>query len=260
MARNRRGKVALYEVMSRSRFKPGSARPIEKHQPEKLDEKTQEEKPITKSTETIEEVTSAEEVSKTTTRWLRKPRLVQFNAGRVEFSMPYQIAIAIVLGLIVLILAAFRFGQFSYMGEQGPADNPTGKNLGSQNPQNPVIRNRADISNTAKQTTLDNKQIEPIQSTGSNVIVLVEHRNQADLVPAQAHFAENGILTEVVNWSGKFFLVTADRYTGVLAGSDGYKAIEKIKEVGAKYRGKAPEGFETFAPHYFNDAYGKKIN
>lgn len=261
MARNRRGKMALYEVMSKARFKPGYGETLEKVQPEKPGKKPKEEEPITETTETIEE-TSAEEVSQTTARWWRKPRLVQFNAGKIEFSMPYQIAIAAVLFLIVLILAAFRFGQFSHLSEQGPSGNPTGKNIGGSNAVKStgnVIRSRMETLSTAKKTVASDTIVEPVKSTGNNVIVLVEHRNQADLVPVQTHFAENGILTEIVNWGGKFFLITKDKYTGFTAGSDGYNAKEKIIEVGAQYKGKAPEGFEAFAPHYFSDAYGRKI-
>ncbi len=261
MARNKRGKMALYEVMSKARFKPGYGETLEKMQPEKPDKKPKEEEPITETTETIEE-TSVEEVSQTTARWWRKPRMVQFNAGRIEFSMPYQIAIAAVLFLIVLILAAFRVGQFSHLSERGPTGNPTGKNIGGSNPVKStenVIRSRMETLSTAKKTVTSNTMGEPVRSTGDNVIVLVQHRNQADLVPVQTHFAENGILTEIVNWGGKYFLITKDKYIGFTAGSDGYNAKEKIIEVGAQYKGKAPEGFEAFAPHYFSDAYGRKI-
>jgi len=77
----------------------------------------------------------------------------------------------------------------------------------------------------------------------------------------QAHFSEYGIETEVELESGRYFLQTKQRYDNpATVGTDGYKAKQKIIEVGAKYKGKAPAGYETFAPKYFSDAYGKKAN
>ena len=100
---------------------------------------------------------------------------------------------------------------------------------------------------------------EPVAAKGGNVIVLVEYQSQADLVPVKKHFAEFGIETEIVNWAGRYFLITKDRYDGFSVGFDGYEAKRKIVEVGALYKDKAPEGYETFAPHFFRDAYGKKV-
>jgi hypothetical protein len=59
--------------------------------------------------------------------------------------------------------------------------------------------------------------------------------------------------------SGRYVLQTKQRYQNTTVGSDGYKAIQKIREVGVLYKGKAPPGYETFAPNYFSDAYGKKV-
>ena len=76
----------------------------------------------------------------------------------------------------------------------------------------------------------------------------------------QAHFSEYGIETEIVAERGHYFLQTKERYDNPdKPGTDGYKALQRIKEIGAKYKGKAPPGYETFAPNYFSDAYGKKV-
>ena len=102
---------------------------------------------------------------------------------------------------------------------------------------------------------------EPVKPTGNNVIVLVVYDSLPDLAPVQAHFSEYEIDTEIVTESGRYFLQTKQRYDNpATVGSDGYKAKQKIVEVGAKYKGKAPAGHETFAPNYFSDAYGKKVN
>ncbi len=246
MVRNKR-KKALYEVMSKARDKPGFGRTLEKMRPKSSDE--------SKSAVNAE-------TSKATARWMRKPRIVQFNFGRIEFSMPYQLAVALVLGLILLVLAAFRLGQEYYLTDQRAI------NTAVETPQikqtTPMEREAADIREppapVEDSTLLD--EVKPTQpkSTGNNVIVLVEFGARADLVPVRAHFAEYGIDTEIVLENGRYFLQTKDRYDNPgTPGTDGYKVKQKIIEVGAEYKGKAQPPFETFAPNFFSDAYGKKV-
>lgn len=247
MVRNR-GKKALYEVMSKARNKPGYGRTLEQMQPKSSVE--------SKSIVNIEK-------SKGTARWMRKPRIVQFNFGRIEFSMPYQLAVALVLGLILLVLAAFRLGQEYNPTDQGAISTTV------ERPQiilrTPIERETTDIRGplaAVEDSTLLDEDVTPVQpsSTGNNVIVLVQYEARADLVPVQAHFAEYGIETEIVMESGSYFLQTKNRYDNPgTPGTDGYKAKQKIIEVGAKYKGKAPPSFETFAPNFFSDAYGKKV-
>src|SRR4030042_1733500 len=97
MAHNRE-KMALYEVMSKSTWpKPHADKALEPPpHPEGLN---RDEHPIAKL------------AAPGRVRWLNRPRIVQFNAGRVEVSMPYQFAIALLLGLVLLILIAVRLGQ-----------------------------------------------------------------------------------------------------------------------------------------------------
>jgi len=248
MVRNKR-KKALYEVMSKARDKPGFGRTLEKMQPKRSDE-----------------VKSAvnKEKSKATARWMRKPRTVQFNFGRIEFSMPYQLAVALVLGLILLVLASFRLGQEYYLTDQRAistaVETPQIKQTTPMQPEATDIREpTAPVEDS---TLLDEVQPTQPRSTGNNVIVLVEFGARADLVPVRAHFAEYGIETEIVMENGRYFLQTKNRYeiaVNPLPGTDGYKALQEIIKVGAKYKGKAPPGFETFASKFFSDAYGKKV-
>lgn len=246
MVRKKR-KKALYEVMSKARDKPGYGRTLEKMRPKKSDE--------SKSAVNAE-------TSKATARWMRKPKIVQFNFGRIEFSMPYQFAVALVLGLILLVLASFRLGQ-----KYNPTDQraiSTDVETPQIKPTTPVEREAADIREPpapVEDSTLPD-EVKPIQpkSTGNNVIVLVEFGARADLVPVRAHFAEYGIDTEIVMENGRYFLQTKNRYDNPgTPGTNGYKVKQKIIEVGAKYKGKAQPPFETFAPNFFSDAYGKKV-
>ena len=250
MARNR-GKKALYEVMSKARNRPGYGRTLERMHPRGPDDKRPAEGPQ-----------RAAETPKAAVPWLRKPRIVQVNAGRIEFSMPYQIAVALLLGLVLVILAAFRLGQRSGPGvplaktEQG-GERP---GIGRENPTG-----RTETDNTPSQASAEiispkPEEAVPAESTGNHVIVLVEYGTLADLGPVQAHFAEYGIETEIVMQNGRYFLQTKDTYDWpATPGTDGYEALQKIIAVGAKYKGRAPAGYETFAPNFFKDAYGKRI-
>ena len=91
------------------------------------------------------------------------------------------------------------------------------------------------------------------------MIVLVQYETPGDLAPVRDHFSDYGIETMIVKTSRSYLLITKDRYGSMSSGSPGDRARLRIVEVGALYRGKAPEKFETFAPHYFSDAYGMKV-
>ena len=244
MVRNKR-KKALYEVMSKARDKPGFGRTLEKMRPKSSDEG--------------KSAVNAE-TSKATARWMRKPRIVQFNFGRIEFSMPYQLAVALVLGLIVLVLASFWLYQVYYPTDQRAIGTAV------ETPQikrtTPMERGAADIREppapVEDSTLLD--EVKPTQpkSTGNNVIVLVQFGARPDLVPVRDHFAKHNIDTEIVMENGRYFLRTKNRYDNPRTlGTDGYKVLQEIIKIGAKY--KAPPGSEPFTQHLFSDAYGKLV-
>jgi hypothetical protein len=267
MAR-KRGKKALYEVMSKARKKPGFGRTLEKMLPEK---------PVTKKEEEIVEVSAKKrseadvETSKTAAKWWRKPRVVQFNVGRVEFSMPYQLGIALVLGAVLLIVAAFRLGQ--YLTDKKP-NEPAEKVMEQTIQEKPteqqevanIIEQASPVEENSAVLTIEEpesaKPAEPVipKSTGNNVIVIQQWGAKEDLRPVQAHFAEYGIVAEIVMENGRYYLQTKNRYNNPrTSGTDGYKALQEIIRVGAKYKGQAPPNYETFATHFFSDAYGKKV-
>lgn len=253
MARNR-GKKALYEVMSKARQKPGYGKSLEPMPPKSAGENRSE-----------TERKSAIGMPKGKVQWSRKPRLVQYNNGRIEFSMPYQVAIALGLALILIILASYRLGQFSYRPQEPSPPQPSGL-MRSVEQESRTERAAMDISspspaaneNVPSQTERIEPNVEPIESTGNNVIVLVEYHSPADLGPVQAHFEEHGIATEIRMRNGRYFLQTINKYDNPdKPGTDGYQVKQKIIEIGKKY--KAPLGYETFATHYFSDAYGMKV-
>ncbi len=254
MAR-KRSKKALYEVMSKARNKPGYGRTLKKMQPKKPVEQKGE--PVTNQ-KSVADV----ETSKAAAKWWRKPRIIQFNVGRIEFSMPYQLAVALVLGFVLLVLAAFRLGQVYYLTDQRAID-PAEKTP-QINRENPIEQELTNIKEPPKpiedSSLLDIKELEPVKSkpTGNNVIVLVEFGAHADLVPVRDHFTEYGIETEIVMENGRYFLQTKNKYDNPgTRGTDGYKALQEIIKVGAEY--KAPPNYEPFTQHLFSDAYGKLV-
>jgi hypothetical protein len=255
MARNR-GKKALYEVMSKARVKPEHGTIVEHSRPKK----TVEEAPAPRHKESAGAV-------KSTAKWWKKPRIVQFNAGRIEFSMPYQIAVVLLLVFIFLIVASYRLGQSVNQAANRQPDTVT---LGMKQPEtstqqtdNTKLTERATSdfpppSAPPENVTAKTEAAEPVEPTGNNVIVVVEYNSLPDLAPVQVHFAEYGIDLVIVPENGRYFLQTKQLYDNPSRpGTDGYQALQKIKEVGKKY--KAPTGYETFASKLFQDAYGKKV-
>lgn len=249
MARNR-GKKALYEVMSKARTKPVSGRKLEQLHSKKTDGN----KPAADRESVINSARSVAGL------W-KKPKIIQINSGRVEFSIPYQIMIALLLVFILMVISVYRFGQFSGSPDTQSAAlslEPEPQNRQPETTQQPM-RQMPPPAEAVKDTTSENIVTEPV-GTGDNVIIIARCDRHADLVPVKEHFKEYGIETEIVMNNGVYFLQTKNRYENPgRPGTDGYKALQRIIQVGAEYKGKAPKGYGTFAPHYFSDAYGKKV-
>jgi hypothetical protein len=97
-----------------------------------------------------------------------------------------------------------------------------------------------------------------IVPSGDNRIVLAQYHSSRDLEPVQKYFADNGIDLVIENRESGFFLVTKNLYDNpAKAGTDGAAVKKKIADIGAGY--KAPQGYESFAPKLFSDAYGEKV-
>jgi hypothetical protein len=233
--------MSLYEVIGQSKSKSGYGKTIKKTTPKKSDSDKQ---------ATAE---SAQLATVRTTHWPRKPRLLQFNAGRIEISLPYPLAIAVFLGFILLLLVALWLGETGYLNRMR------------------ITNSAGTVLNGLRKTVEggiaggdENERISPdigtVTGTGNNRIVIQTYDKRADLELVQYHFAEGGIETEIRKIGNTFYLVTVDRYEKdpKIAGTDGYAALQKIKKWGARY--KAPQGYESFAKNLFSDAYGKKFD
>jgi hypothetical protein len=219
----------------------------------------------------------AAKASKAVADWWKKPRIAQFNAGRFEFSVPYQVAIALGLVFVVLVLGSYRLGQNSAMPAPVVSEEPgaeackvdSGAVAGQETAGVETPVKPADSAPPADGTTPPEvlppeveEKIEPAVPKGKNAIILAHSGRIADLDPVVVHFAEHGIKLEIVPLeNGKYELRTVARFVRNPAypGTDGFKLKSKIIQIGPSYEGRAPADLDTFAPHYFTDAYGKKV-
>ena len=252
MAHNRE-KMALYEVMSKATWpKPHADKVLEPPQMEQMEESV-----VKKDEHPIAKLAASGRV-----RWLNKPRIVQFNAGRVEVSMPYQFAIALLLGLVLVVLVVFRLGQISYRSSR-KATVPVAKmpeTVQKAAPKVAAVAAPQKVAPAEQKTPVPPvvQKVEPVKPKGDNRIVIQSFQLRADLEPVKQYFAGFGIETEIMKIDDWYYLVTKDKYENPgKPGTDGYLAKQKIIELGAKY--KAPQGSESFGVQPFRDAYGKKF-
>jgi len=210
--------------------------------------------------------------------WLR-PKAVQVHDGRIEVSVPYTIGVTVVLVAILIMLGAFRLGQMN--SGLGLAEPPTGSAGKLEQPGPRPSEGDAGQVSGEPDGASPGKEADAVTATapvqGDHVIVLAQYPKRDDLLAAKEYFDQKGVPTDVieiavlreyltrqrmnVNVLGNaegFILVTSTYYTNPKSqGSDGYKALQKIIELGRGY--KAPAGREPFAPKYFSDAYPMKI-
>lgn len=209
--------------------------------------------------------------------WL-KPKAFQFNEGRVEISVSWQAAVLIALALIFILVVTFQLGRVHERARFGSGQTAPSSDSGGSTAA--ATRGaRASAVGPSGAAGANAAAGMPAGSLGDHVIVLAQYSTQAQLMPVQEHFNAHGISTGVVAFSrlreylterglnasvlprgDGYMLITTTMYNNPKTpGTDGYAAKETIKEVGALYRGQAPEGYESFAPNYFSDAYGMKI-
>lgn len=191
------------------------------------------------------------------TAWPTKPKPFQLNAGRIEISLPYQIAIAIVLAVILLLLITYRLGQYASphaKTSDANLNNTAGKK--SQVSSNSVTT----ISQPLQQPKVTATQPpQPTEQTGNNRIVIQTYKLRSHLEPVKQYFAQFGIETEIIQVGEWYYLVTKNKYDNPQKpGTSGFYARQKIIELGANY--KAPPGFEPFGDKPFSDAFGMKFD
>ncbi len=234
-----RGKKSLYEVMGKNWPKPKYDKSLRKLHPDKM------------LAEDPKSVKSSVPPAGRAAHWPRKPKIVQFNAGRIEISLPYTIAITLALGVILVVLVVFRLDEIRSLGRisAGKVLNGLRKSVGAEKEQPEV----------GERIPPDRVENETVATTGNNRIVIQTYHDRADLEPVQTYFGHYGIETKIIPIDNQWILVTKAKYEEKpeKPGTDGYVALKNIIELGAKY--KAPPGYEPFGAKSFETAYGMKF-
>ena len=233
-----RKKKAFYEVMKNTLPKPSHDKTLEASQPKEAD---------------VKPSVSGPEQKKTA--WPRHPRALQYNAGRIEISMPYYVAIGIALGLFLMTVVIFRLGQATNLTEIDSVEIPAKKTepIQSAKPANFTPARKPVVPSVKTQP------VAPVVYKGDNRIVIQTHQLRPQLGPVRDYFNGKGIETEIRKIDDWYFLVTKAKYENPeRPGTDGFLAKQKIIELGADY--KSPPGYGSFGPKPFSDAYGKKFN
>lgn len=247
MAHDRK-KISMYEVMSKGQLKASYGKTLKKQRPKKADsdDKTSAETPLA--------------AAGRATYWPRKPKLVQFNAGRVEVSLPYPIAIAVLLGIILLFVVALWLGEVGYFSRERITNSAGSMFKNLREAARNGLTGRIEGTDIDEGIMSDTTITETDTSTGNNRIVIQTYDKRADLELVQYHFAEGGIETEIRKIGNTFYLVTVNRYEKdpSIEGTDGYAALQRIIKWGARY--KAPQGYEPFGTKSFETAHGKKFD
>jgi len=176
-------------------------------------------------------------------------------------SISYPVVVLLMLAIVIAVLGAFRLGQlYGPMGEKPPSPDAAGENkyVGSAVlPQQDVL-SEAEVMPKVPAASNFVAEEEPPSPAGDHVIVIATYKQSEDLVPVKEYFDKNGIETQIQEKGYYYFLVTKNKFQSPRRdGTNGYYALERIKQVGANYE--APQGYESFAPNLFQDAYGMKI-
>lgn len=237
---HKRKKKPFYEVMSKTWSKPCPYKTLGRPYPEEPAEG--------------QPIAPPEKLA----RWPKKPKIVQFNADRVEISIPYQLAIAILLGLVLLVLIFFRLGQITSPNSQTNPKTPKNIQKVAPKPTATAPQRPAAAEKTAP-VPASGEKTKPAKLEGNNRIVIQTYQLRADLEPVKQYFAQFGIGTEIKKIGNWYYLVTRNKYENPeKPGTNGYFTKQKIIQWGAKY--KAPPGYETFGTKPFHDAFGMKFD
>jgi hypothetical protein len=171
-----------------------------------------------------------------------RPSPVQFNRGRFEVSLRYDIAIVLGLLLILALMGAYRLGEYSSIKE-----NATTQDEGVPMTAPETVTNTAAPVVTEPQRT----------AVGDNWIVIATNESEGQLAPVQQYFEGYGIETQIRKVAGVYILHTKRTFGNPnRAGSDGEKMRRQIIEIGKGYE--PPSGYRSFD---FTTAYGmKKLN
>ena len=177
----------------------------------------------------------------------RRPLLASYKRRRNLLTRPY-VVLVLALGIILAVWAISRSpndAEITPEPQNGATEAGEGTTVAEPEVKKPVADPVMNVTDAP-----------PTVMAGDHVVVLAHYISKGELEQVEAHFAENGVETVIQKNGAYYVLVTKNRYNNPNnKGTDGYAAIQMLKQVGAKY--KAPPGYKGFT---FNDIYGDKVD
>ena len=244
MARNSR-RMALYEVIGKTELKSAQNKELDR-----LGSSEPRTKPLIDSMLRRTDTSSVSDVKP----WPNRPKWLRFYNNRIEFSLSWTVAIIAILTIFAIFLVFFRLGRITAGANAEKISEIAPKVIAKPRAKAPVV-DRAEAGPFGRPPVP--KMIVPM---GENVIVIASYNIASHLAPVKSYFAGFGVETEIINQAGRYLLVTQQRYNNPeKSGTDGYKAKQKIIEIGAGYKSPKGSGFASFASKLFSDAYGMKV-
>lgn len=204
-----------------------------------------------------------------------KSKLAGLWSRRIALSLSYPAAVFLLVAAAAVLGVAVRFGQLNYdvgwlFFEPVAVSEPVSEKM--FNIEELINSTFVDPVKDDSSTVTDNKvagndkteDIRVVVPQGTNVIVIQAYKQRGDLEPVKRHFEKNGIETEILERGSFFFLKTKQLYHKCSISRDSFNpdydgdvAMKEIRKIGAMY--KAPQGYESFRPNLFQDAYGEKV-
>jgi len=190
--------------------------------------------------------------------WLR-PKAIQYNDGRIEVSLPYQIGIIIVLGVVLVVLMGFwfgrlmgridersRYGGVSTAPRAALGGTPSQPSAPKVDAESQVAESQSTGSQGAETQGTGTVAAAPEQSsaegsTGSatvapdsqndHVIVLAHYETEDQLEPVQTFFGNRGIITSIYPLDQlRSYFVAKGLNVNVLPKGDGFLLVSTLCE------------------------------
>jgi hypothetical protein len=198
-------------------------------------------------------------------RW-RRPRSVQFNAGRIEITASYLVVAVFGLILLLCLLGAYRLGLWVAAngelavssGEPREAASAASSSFGNLESEF-VSESGLDIKKSAAEAVTED--VPRNSEDRRNAIGILSYHDRTQLIPVKEYFRSNGIETEIIRMGSGFILVTAERFreNPARSGSDGFALLQRIVALGADYHPPSGSRYLGFTPESFEGAHGVLI-
>lgn len=262
------GRIALYELVNKARFKSAQQKALAatdakqptEEQPAGVPAAEAKTEPQIDAQPQPQTEVKPEPVAekKPVALWSARPKPVRIYADRIELCFSWQVVGIAALTFVVLLLVFFKLGRISSTSptevvkkSAAPVSVSVQQIMPKTKPAEMVVR-------PVSQPQASPKVVEPM---GDNVIVITSFRVNTDLEPVKQYFAKAGITTEIIKRGSRYLLVTQNRFSDIeKPGTDGYLMKRKIMSIGANYKPPIASGFESFGAKPFQDVYGMKLD